>query len=42
MSGDVLVRFEFQYSGVLGGNDFLGLYFGAALLGMADLRRRRA
>ena len=30
MSGDVLVRFAFQYSGVLGGNDFLGLYFGTA------------
>ena len=33
ISGDVLVRFEFQYSGVLGGNDFLGLYFGAANTG---------
>lgn len=30
ISGDVLVRFEFQYSGVLGGNDFLGMYFGTA------------
>lgn len=30
ISGDVLVRFAFQYSGVLGGNDFLGLYFGTA------------
>ncbi|WP_332877810.1 PEP-CTERM sorting domain-containing protein [Massilia sp. S19_KUP03_FR1] len=33
ISGDVLVRFEFQYSGVLGGNDFLGLYFGTANTG---------
>jgi hypothetical protein len=30
ISGDVLVRFEFQYTGVLGGNDFIGFYFGTA------------
>ncbi len=28
ISGDVLVRFEFQYSGALEGNDFLGFWFG--------------
>lgn len=33
VSGDVLVRFEFQYSGVLGANDFLGFYFGTANTG---------
>ena len=33
ISGDVLVRFAFQYTGVLGGNDFLGLYFGTANTG---------
>lgn len=30
MSGDVFIRFDFQYSGVLGDNDFLGLWFGNA------------
>ena len=28
MSGDLVVRFEFQYSGVLGRNDFLGFWLG--------------
>jgi hypothetical protein len=28
ISGDVLVRFEFQYSGILERNDFLGFWFG--------------
>jgi hypothetical protein len=28
VSGDVLVRFEFQYSGILQQNDFLGFWFG--------------
>jgi hypothetical protein len=30
LSGDVLIQFEFSYTGVLGRNDFLGLWFGSS------------